>query len=173
MWWTGRWTSKRDNGISHKYRAAQTMPQRSYISAPNRNVYTYPKEYQAHGIERCLCSHGCLVIFQQTQARFPADPSSVPSTHVEWLTTTCNSSFRAPTTSFWPPWEFVLMYVHRLTHIHMGKRKINLKTSKLLFLLTTLASKTWNKQQQQQGSGNVSVCPLLVRETTRLPGLAY
>lgn len=67
-------------------------------------------------IESWLRTQECLFFFQQTQVRFPADPGAIPSTHVAWLTTTCNSSSKGSDTCFWLPWESVLTCTD--SHIH-------------------------------------------------------
>jgi len=56
------------------------------------------------------------------------DLSSVPNTHVRWLTTTCNSSSRDPThmasecpVSPPPTHTHTCLLTHKLTHKHTNK----------------------------------------------------
>lgn len=137
------------------------------ISPPNRNVYMYPKENKANGIERCLGSQECLVLLQQKQVQFPVDPSVV----VGWLTLPVTRTSEDPI----PPsglhgnlHSHACTNMHTHTYVHMAKTKINLKNSKYCFYWQHWLAET-NKQV-----GTVYPCiSSLVSETAHLPRFAH
>jgi hypothetical protein len=55
----------------------------------------------------------------------PADHKWVPSTHIQWLITACNSGFRGSDALFWPPCVLHTCGTHTQInrHIHIDKNK--------------------------------------------------
>lgn len=52
------------------------------------------------------------------------DPSSVPSSHIGWLTATCNSCSRGSSAIFWPLRSLHMpVHAHTYTHIHINENE--------------------------------------------------
>jgi len=101
------------------------------ISPDPNSIFEANLGYMAHYLKNKQKKQQCggtreMAQWLRALAALLEDPSSIPSTHITWwLTTVCNSIFRASST-FWPPWVSGTQVEHRLicrqnTHTHRIK----------------------------------------------------